>query len=164
MPRSMNAEIESRTTAVRRFNRFYTRRIGVLHERLADTRFSLAESRLLWEFAHRDQTTAAELARELGGRGLVAVREFPEQARFGQAEPRVGETLVQHADASRVEPVEAPDRGRSRRGRRVHGAKATAIEQGSRFCARQLPKAIDRLRQAMPVGPCAGKTVAHTTV
>src|ERR1019366_7357358 len=65
MPRSMNAEIESRTSAVRRFNRFYTRRIGVLHERLADTRFSLAESRLLWEFAHRDTTTAAELAREL---------------------------------------------------------------------------------------------------
>jgi DNA-binding MarR family transcriptional regulator/GNAT superfamily N-acetyltransferase len=61
----MNAEIEPRTAAVRRFNRFYTRRIGVLHERLADTRFSLAESRLLWEFAHRERTTAAELAREL---------------------------------------------------------------------------------------------------
>jgi DNA-binding MarR family transcriptional regulator/predicted N-acetyltransferase YhbS len=59
----MNAE--TRTAAIRRFNRFYTRRIGVLHERLADTRFGLAESRLLWEFAHRDQTTAAELAREL---------------------------------------------------------------------------------------------------
>jgi DNA-binding MarR family transcriptional regulator/GNAT superfamily N-acetyltransferase len=56
---------QPRTAAIRRFNRFYTRRIGVLHERLADTRFSLAESRLLWEFAHRNQTTAAELARDL---------------------------------------------------------------------------------------------------
>ena len=62
---AMNTTSTPRTAAIRRFNRFYTRRIGVLHEGLADTRFSLAESRLLWEFAHRDQTTAAELAREL---------------------------------------------------------------------------------------------------
>jgi DNA-binding MarR family transcriptional regulator/GNAT superfamily N-acetyltransferase len=59
------ADASSRTAAVRRFNRFYTRRIGVLGDGLADTRFNLAESRLLWEFAHRPQLTAAELGREL---------------------------------------------------------------------------------------------------
>jgi len=54
-----------RIAALRQFNRFYTRRIGVLHEGLLDTRFSLAESRLLWELAHTEQTTATELAAAL---------------------------------------------------------------------------------------------------
>ena len=38
----------------------------MLHESLADTGFTLTESRLLWEFAHRGRTTAAELACDLG--------------------------------------------------------------------------------------------------
>ena len=61
----METAPDSPTAAIRRFNRFYTRRIGVLHEKLAATRFSLTESRLLWELAQRGQATAAELARDL---------------------------------------------------------------------------------------------------
>ena len=59
------AALAAPIAAIRRFNRFYTRRIGVLHETLAGAGFSLAESRLLWELAHRGSSTAAALARDL---------------------------------------------------------------------------------------------------
>jgi len=54
-----------RIETLRAFNRFYTRRIGVLNEGLLDTPFTLAESRLLWEFAHHENPTATELAHAL---------------------------------------------------------------------------------------------------
>jgi DNA-binding MarR family transcriptional regulator/GNAT superfamily N-acetyltransferase len=54
-----------RVEAVRRFNRFYTKKIGVLHERLLRSRFPLTEARVIYELAHHERTTATELSNEL---------------------------------------------------------------------------------------------------
>ena len=59
----MDAEI---IAAVRRFSRFYTRRIGLLQDGLLDSPFSLAEGRVVYELGQRDGATAVELASELG--------------------------------------------------------------------------------------------------
>jgi DNA-binding MarR family transcriptional regulator len=53
--------------AIRRFNRFYARHIGVVEERLSHGEFSLAEVRVLFELAQvATTTTAGEVGRRLG--------------------------------------------------------------------------------------------------
>jgi DNA-binding MarR family transcriptional regulator/GNAT superfamily N-acetyltransferase len=62
----IQTDLHEQVEAVRRFNRFYTKQIGVLHEKVLRSHFSLTEARILYELAHQEQTTATGLVKELG--------------------------------------------------------------------------------------------------
>ncbi|MCX7292708.1 helix-turn-helix domain-containing GNAT family N-acetyltransferase [Janthinobacterium sp.] len=112
-------QLNERTEIVRRFNRFYTRQIGVLHEHLLDSAFSLTEVRILYELAHQAQLTSADLCRELGlnagylsrviagfeKQGLIAKTRSPTDARAVQLQltEQGQRTLAPLVDASRRE-------------------------------------------------------------
>lgn len=56
----------ARIGAVRRFNRFYTRHLGLLDEGFLSSSLSLTQMRVLYELANREQSTAAEVCDALG--------------------------------------------------------------------------------------------------
>ena len=84
-----------RIAAIRGFNRFYTRQIGLLQDKLHDTPYGLGEARLLYEIGHHAETTAATLCKELSldpgyvsrllrdfeRQGLIAKTPSPEDGR-----------------------------------------------------------------------------------
>jgi DNA-binding MarR family transcriptional regulator/N-acetylglutamate synthase-like GNAT family acetyltransferase len=59
------SQSQQRIGAVRRFNRFYTRQIGVLRKDYLDSSYSLGEMRVLYEIGHADNPTASDIARKL---------------------------------------------------------------------------------------------------
>ena len=81
--------------AVRRFNRFYTRRIGVLKPGMVGSPYTLPEARVLYELGQVPQATATVIGRTLGmdlgylsrlvqalkRRGLLQAKRSPHDAR-----------------------------------------------------------------------------------
>lgn len=61
-----NSALDNRIDQVRKFNRLFTRKIGVLREGLLHSSYSLTEVRILFEIANSDKPTATKLSHELG--------------------------------------------------------------------------------------------------
>lgn len=62
----MESQIQHSMKTIREFNRYYTRKIGVLNEGLLDSPFTLTEARLLFEIGSHEDITAAALGEQLG--------------------------------------------------------------------------------------------------
>jgi DNA-binding MarR family transcriptional regulator/GNAT superfamily N-acetyltransferase len=89
------AQIDDEIEAFRRFNRFYTRILGLLNEEMHQSGFSLTQARVLFELAQRANSGAAQIASELGldpgylsrilrqfkNQGLLARTPSPDDAR-----------------------------------------------------------------------------------
>ena len=109
----VSPEQEQRVDQVRRFNRLYTRRIGVIQDGYLNSPFSLAEVRVLYEVAHHPQTTASELARamELDPGYLSRIlRKFDDRGLIQKVrsdrDGRESHLRLSHAGQQTFEPLE----------------------------------------------------------
>jgi len=123
-----------RVSTVRRFNRFYTRQIGVLRKTYLDSPYSLGEARVLYEIWRQRPTTARDIARALDldagylsrvlrnfeKRGLIARKASAKDARQnhltltprGRGSFAPLEARSQRATAAMLEKLEAGDQAR----------------------------------------------------
>lgn len=121
-----DGDLAGRIAAVRRFNRFYTKRIGVLLEGLLQSGFSLAEARILYEMGQRDEVTATWLGDMLGldagylsrllagleKRGLLGKTRSPEDGR---------KSLLSLTEAGRAASTDLDERSAAEVGEMLSG-------------------------------------------
>jgi DNA-binding MarR family transcriptional regulator/N-acetylglutamate synthase-like GNAT family acetyltransferase len=130
---------ERHIAAVRHFNRFYTRQIGLLDEGLLQSTFSLTQLRTLYEMAQRRKSTAVELGKDLGLDAGYLSRILAGFQKAGLVEKRKSPTDARQALLSLT-----------KKGRKAFAAlNARSSEQVGTMLGRLLPAKQDDLIQAM---------------
>lgn len=136
--------------AVRRFNRFYTRQIGVLQEGVYESSLSLTEVRLLYELAQRANTTAQTLSRELGLDPGYLSRIFSKFSKKGwlkrvasQADRRQALLSLTRQGTAALQPLEECSNGQVRE-------MLAALTPGAQA---QLLQSMQRIVQALGPAP-----------
>jgi DNA-binding MarR family transcriptional regulator/N-acetylglutamate synthase-like GNAT family acetyltransferase len=146
------SELHRHAEAVRRFNRFYTQKIGVLREGLLDSPFSLTEVRVLYELAHRSGVTASVLARELDldpGYLSRILRGFEKQRLLARTRSREDRRQSVIALTRRGEQAFAPLNTRS------HDEIAALLQPLDRDRQRQLTGAMRSIEALLGAPPAA---------
>jgi DNA-binding MarR family transcriptional regulator/N-acetylglutamate synthase-like GNAT family acetyltransferase len=147
---------DQHVAAIRRFNRFYTQRIGVLQEGLLESPYSLTEVRVLYELAHRERPTATELSRDLGlDQGYLSriLRSFRKRRLIDRTPSDADgrQTLLSLSARGRRAIAPLEKRSREEVGAMLHGL--TAAQQAQLIRAMRTIEDMlgaDRARQAEP--------------
>jgi DNA-binding MarR family transcriptional regulator/GNAT superfamily N-acetyltransferase len=130
--------------AVRAFNRFYTRKLGIIEPKLLHSPFTLQEARILYEIAHRPACTASDLTRDLGLDPGFLSRTLQELQR------RQIVARKPSKDDGRVNELALTDKGRAaqaeleRRSCEQVGALLASLEDGQRTALVQAMTTIEQ--------------------
>jgi DNA-binding MarR family transcriptional regulator/ribosomal protein S18 acetylase RimI-like enzyme len=105
-----------RIGTVRRFNRFYTRQIGVLRKNFLDSPYSLGEMRVLYELAQDKDLTASDIGRSLdldAGYLSRLLRKFEKSERVSRTTSKTDARQSHLALTAKGRKVYAPAEQRS---------------------------------------------------
>ncbi len=161
--------LDAAVTAVRRFSRFYTRRIGVLEDSLLESGLTLPQGRLLFEVAQRSvgEATPSAMAASLGldagyvsrlvaaleGRGLLVRQPSADDRRsVALALTDAGRRAYSEMDARSQQQVGAMLSSVSRDGRQCLIAAMATIERELGPVATCRPQAVLRDRRPGDIG------------
>jgi DNA-binding MarR family transcriptional regulator/predicted GNAT family N-acyltransferase len=147
--------------AVRAFNRFYTRKLGLIEPKLLHSPFTLQEARIIYEIAHRPTCTATDLTRDLGldpgflSRTLQALQR------------RQIVTRKPSKNDARVNELSLTAKGRTasaeleRRSREEVGSLLASLEDSQRAAVVQAMKTIERALERPTEKPAAFLLRSH---